>query len=60
MKHIEKEELFRILDNKIQLIIDLGFDYDGLNTVKSLKDLIDELVRYAEDCKTIIKELKKH
>ena len=39
---------------KIQLIIDLGFDYDGLNKVESLKDLIDELVAYARESKTIL------
>ena len=38
------------IDNKdkwCQLIIDIGFDYDGCNTIESLKGLIDELVRYA-------------
>ena len=34
-------------DNWCQLIADIGFDYDGCNTIKSLKGLIDELVRYA-------------
>lgn len=38
------------IDNKdkwCQLIADIGFDYDGCNTIESLKGLIDELVRYA-------------
>lgn len=30
-----------------QLIVDLGFDYDGFNDVENIKGLIDELVRYA-------------
>lgn len=34
-------------DNWCQLIADIGFDYDGCNTIESLKGLIDELVRYA-------------
>ena len=34
-------------DNWCQLIVDIGFDYDGCNTIESLKGLIDELVRYA-------------
>lgn len=34
-------------DNWCQLIADIGFDYDGCNTIESLKVLIDELVRYA-------------
>ena len=38
------------IDNKdkwCQLIVDIGFDYDGYDTIESLKGLIDELVRYA-------------
>lgn len=31
-----------------QLIIDIGFDYDGYNDVKNLKMLIDELVVYSK------------
>lgn len=34
-------------DNWCQLIADIGFDYDGCNTIESLKGLIDELVQYA-------------
>ena len=40
--------------NKIQYIIDYGFDYDGLNTVESLKGLIDMLVDYARKSKNIL------
>lgn len=36
-----------IMEKYFELIIDLGADYDGCNTVESLKDLIDELVRLA-------------
>ena len=41
------ERQIEIKDKWCHLIIDLGFDYDGLNTVESLKGLIDELVDYA-------------
>lgn len=41
--------------NKIQYIIDYGFDYDGFNTVESLKGLIDMLVDYARQSKDILK-----
>ena len=41
------ERQVKIKDEWCQLIIDLGFDYDGCNTVESLKSLIDELVDYA-------------
>ena len=37
-----------IMEKYFELIIDLGFDYDGLNQVDSLKGLIDELVHYAK------------
>jgi hypothetical protein len=40
--------------DKIQYIIDYGFDYDGFNTVESLKDLIDMLVDYARESKNIL------
>lgn len=31
----------------LQLIVDLGFDYDGRETTEDLKSLIDELCAYA-------------
>lgn len=37
-----------IMEKYFELIIDLGFDYDGCNTVESLKKLIDELVWLAK------------
>lgn len=36
-----------IMKKYFQLIIDLGYDYDGFNESEDLKKLIDELVRYA-------------
>lgn len=38
----------KIKDKYCELIYELGFDYDGLNTVESLKGLIDDLVDYAK------------
>lgn len=40
--------------DKIQYIIDYGFDYDVFNTVESLKGLIDMLVDYARESKKIL------
>ena len=40
-----------IMENYFQLIIDLGYDYDGFNDSESLKGLIDSLVQYACDGK---------
>lgn len=36
-----------IMGKYLELIIDLGYDYDGCETVESLKGLIDELVHLA-------------
>lgn len=41
--------------DKIQYIIDYGFDYDGFNNVKDLKGLIDMLVQYAVEGRNILK-----
>jgi len=41
------ERKLRIKDTYCQLIRDLAFDYDGCETVESLKNLIDELSTYA-------------
>lgn len=37
-----------IKDEYMKLIIALGFDYDGWNSVENLKELIDELVDLAK------------
>ena len=38
----------RIKDSYMHLIYAIGFDYDGYNDVKNLKDIIDELVDYSK------------
>lgn len=40
--------------NKVQYIIDIGFDYDGYNDVDNLKILVDELVDLARQTKNIL------
>ena len=46
---IEKQQRqLKIKDEYLRMIRDLGYDYDGCNTEKSLKELIDELVKYAK------------
>ena len=42
-----KEEVYD-LNNRRHLIWALGVDYDGCNTVESLKELINELVSYTQ------------
>ena len=49
-----KSRVEKALD-KIQYIIDYGFDYDGLNNVEDLKGLIDMLVNYARESKDILR-----
>ena len=36
-----------IKNNYLDLIWQIGYDYDGCNTIKSLKELIDELIDLA-------------
>ena len=40
---------------KIQLLIDIGFDYDGYRQADSLMTLIDELVSYAKESREILR-----
>lgn len=46
IKICDKED---ILKNALLQIRDIACDYDGCNTIKSLKDLIDELVGISDD-----------
>ena len=43
----ELKKQVEIMEKYFELIIDFGFDYDGLNDIHSLKSLIDEIVRFA-------------
>ena len=52
-----KQVLDKIKENN-QLIIDLGFDYDGFNNVDDLKGLIDELVDRAVKNKELLEEIE--
>ena len=47
-KYIENlKRQIEIKNNYLDLIYCIGYDYDGCNSVKSLKELIDELVDLA-------------
>ena len=46
--------------NELQLLTDIALDYDGFNNVESLKGLIDEIVRYANNTKNILKGSDKN
>ena len=48
------KEQFDKIDHYLELIWAIGYDYDGFNTVDSLKDLIDELVEYANKAREIL------
>ena len=41
----ELERQIKIKNAYLTLINDIAYDYDGCNTVKSLKELIDEIVK---------------
>ena len=45
IKQLQREKT--IMQKYFQMIIDIGFDYDGYNDSENLKKLIDELVTYA-------------
>ena len=47
-KKKDLERKLKIKDEYLRLIIDIGFDYDGYNDADNLKDIIDELVKYAK------------
>lgn len=40
-------DLIKISEKYLELIYDLGYDYDGCETTGDLKNLIDELIKYA-------------
>lgn len=42
------DKRIEIMERYFEIIIDLGFDYDGFEQADSLKGLIDELVRFAK------------
>ena len=44
----ELDRKIQIKDKYLDLIIAIGYGYDGFNEVESLKGLIDELVRFAK------------
>lgn len=43
-----KNRKLKIKNEYLKLIIDLGYDYDGLEESKSLKTLIDDIVKLAK------------
>ena len=44
---MKKDRSIEIMERYLELIYDLGYDYDGCNDVESLKGLIDEMCRLA-------------
>lgn len=48
----ERDELnnrIKKATDKLQLLVDIGFDYDGMSKSEDLQLLIDDLVSYAKD-----------
>jgi len=43
----EKNQQIIIMEKYLELIYDIGFDYDGCGTIEGLKELIDNLVHCA-------------
>ena len=42
----------------LEMIVDIGFDYDGYSSVDGLKSLVDELVEYARKASAFLAEGK--
>ena len=59
MNKLSNEEKLKIVKNKCQLIVDIGFDYDGYRKAEDLMGLIDELVEYSKDCIKLLESIKK-
>lgn len=45
-------------DEWMELIRDIGFDYDGCNSVESLKELVDELVEMSQKARECLRNGK--
>lgn len=45
----EKDNLLDASRQALEIIRDIGYDYDGESSVEGLKGLVDELVGYATD-----------
>lgn len=52
-------EYLDIIRKKCELIVDLGFDYDGYRDSKNLMELIDELCSYAGDCIKLLDKIEE-
>ena len=48
------KEQFDQIDDCLNMIYAIGFDYDGYEKPESLKELIDELVEYARTARRIL------
>ena len=48
------KEQFDKIDDCLNMIYAIGFDYDGCEKPESLKELIDELVEYANRARRIL------
>ena len=60
IKTDEHSYVSEITDQWLELINDIAVDYDGCNTIESLKDLIDEMRAYSIFARmTFAEEMKK-
>lgn len=48
------KEQFDKIDYYLDIIFGLGVDYDGCNSVESLKRLIDEIVEYSSIARRVL------
>lgn len=55
---IDKYTLKCVFD-QLELICDIAVDYDGFNTVESLKELVDEMAGYAGEARKLLASVCK-
>ena len=55
-KRDDLDERSRTADEALELAHDISVDYDGCNTVESLKDLIDEMRELIDEARSKLRE----
>lgn len=56
MKEIDGIYIPETADEWLELICDIAIDYDGCETVESLKELVDEMREYAINARKALRD----
>ena len=58
-KAVMDECTLKCVFDQLEIICDIAVDYDGFNTVESLKELIDEMAGYAGEVRKLLASVCK-